>query len=102
MFVSSKDGYDEEEVWSIHSHRSPDLLPLGVNLWGAVKNTVFTTKTRTLLDLNHEIQLPVLLFHQQQYRNYAALSNAVINNVSVLVLVILNICDFKVSNTTMC
>jgi hypothetical protein len=43
----------------------------------------------------------VPLFHQQQYKNYAAHINAVDNNALVLVLVTLTICGFKATNTTM-
>jgi hypothetical protein len=45
--------------------------------------------------------LPVLLFHQQQYKKYAAFFNAVVNTALKLVAVILNVCDFIVTNTAM-
>jgi hypothetical protein len=47
-----------------------------------------------------KIKLPVLLFHWQQYKKYAALFNAIVNSALVLVVVNLNIYDFKVTNTT--
>jgi hypothetical protein len=51
--------------------------------------------------LSTKLKLPVLLFHQQQYKKYVALFNATINNALVLMLVILKVCAFKISNTTM-
>jgi hypothetical protein len=44
----------------------------------------------------------MLLFHEQQYEKYAALFNDIVNNALALVVVILNICDYKVTNTVMC
>jgi hypothetical protein len=38
-----------------------------------------------------KLKLPVLLFHQQQYKKYAVLFTANVNDALVLVLVILNI-----------
>jgi hypothetical protein len=46
-----------------------------------------------------KLKLTVLLFHQQQHNKYATLSNAAVNTALVLVVVILNICDLKVTNT---
>jgi hypothetical protein len=43
----------------------------------------------------------MLLFQQQQYEKYAALFNGTVNNALVLGVVILNICDYKVTNTIM-
>jgi hypothetical protein len=42
----------------------------------------------------------VLLFHRQQYNKHGGSFNPAVDNALVLVLVILNIWDFKVDNTT--
>jgi hypothetical protein len=47
-----------------------------------------------------KLRLPVLLFHQQHDDKYTAPFNAILNNALLLLEVILNICDFKVTNTT--
>jgi hypothetical protein len=46
------------------------------------------------------LKLPVLLFHHQQHDKYTTPFSAIFNNALVLVVVILNVCDFKVTNTT--
>jgi hypothetical protein len=46
------------------------------------------------------MKLPVLLLHQQKYKKYATLFSTTVKSL-VLVVVILNICDFKVINTPM-
>jgi hypothetical protein len=47
------------------------------------------------------LKLPLLLFHQQHREKYASVLHVIVNNALGLVVDILNICDFKVTNTTM-
>jgi hypothetical protein len=47
-----------------------------------------------------KLEFPVLLLYQQQCEKYATLLHAVVNN-ALVVSYILNICQFKVTNTTM-
>jgi hypothetical protein len=46
-------------------------------------------------------KMAVLLFNQQQCEKYATLLHVVVNNVLDLAVDILNICEFKVTNTRM-
>jgi hypothetical protein len=83
--------------------RSPDLTPLDFFLWGAVKNavyTVYTSKPSTLPDVRREIETACAAVHKKQYRTTANLPHVVVNNALLLVVDILNICDFKRENIT--
>jgi hypothetical protein len=64
---------------------------------------VYGTKPRTLQDLKHEIAIACAAMPPATIKTYeyATLFNTTVNISLVLVLVILNICDFKVTNTTM-
>jgi hypothetical protein len=44
--------------------------------------------------------MPLLLFHQHHCEKYATMLHAVVNNELGMVVDILNICEFKVTNTT--
>jgi hypothetical protein len=48
-----------------------------------------------------KLKLPVLLFHQQQFKKYSALLHAVVNSSFGLVVEILNVCEVQVISTTM-
>jgi hypothetical protein len=74
--------------------RSPDLTTLYFLLWGALKNAVYTSTPRILQDVRRAA------VHYKQYRTYANLLHVVVNNALLLVVDILNICDFKCENIT--
>jgi hypothetical protein len=48
-----------------------------------------------------EIEMPLLLIHQQKYKNYAALFSAVVGSALVTVVVILTISEFKATRINM-
>jgi hypothetical protein len=80
--------------------RSPDLIPLYLFLWGALNNAVCTSKQRTLQDLRREIKIACASVPLVTIQNVANLLHFVVNNALLLVVDILNICDFKCENIT--
>jgi hypothetical protein len=89
-----KDGQGKEEVCSTH----PDLQTEHHYTFTCGVSNVFDKNSRILQDRRHQTEI-VLLFHQQCGK-YATLLH-VINYVLGLVVNILNVCEFKVTNTTM-
>jgi hypothetical protein len=45
--------------------------------------------------------MAVLLFHRKQFKAYATLLHVVVNSTLGLVVNILNMCEFKVTKTTL-
>jgi hypothetical protein len=80
--------------------RSPNLKLLEFYVWDDLKHTAYDRKQRTLQDWSLKLKLLVLLFLQQQRQKYVTLLHVVVINAFGLMVYILNICDFKVTNTT--
>jgi hypothetical protein len=74
--------------------RSPDLTPLDFTLWGALKTAVYTSKPRTLQDLRCETETACAAVPLAKIQNVCQ-STARRCQQLLLVVDILNICDFK-------
>jgi hypothetical protein len=77
---------------------SPDLTPLDGFLWAALKNGVYTSEPCKLQDLRCEIEIVCAAVPLVPIQNVCQSVHVAVNNALLLMVDILNICDFKCEN----